>query len=69
MIRIRLSTILGEKRLSQADLARSTGIRPATINELYHEIALRVNLEQLDKICDVLHCDLTDLLVRTPNKE
>lgn len=64
MIRIRLSTLLGERKWTQADLARRTGIRANTINDLYHEIAERVSLEQLDKICDVLGCDLSDLLER-----
>lgn len=41
MIRILLSARLGELRWTQADLARATGIRPATINELYHELAER----------------------------
>ena len=68
MIRIRLSTLLGERRWTQADLARRTGIRPNTVNELYHDFADRVNLEQIDKICDVLECDLSDLLERIPNK-
>lgn len=59
---------LGELRWTQADLARKTGIRPNTISDLYHEIADRVSLEQLDKICEALNCDLTDLLVRMPNE-
>ena len=57
MIRILLSTRLGERRWSQADLARATGIRPSTINDLYHEIAERVNLEHLDLICEALGCE------------
>lgn len=69
MIRILLSTRLGERRWTQADLARATGIRPATINDLYHEFAERVNLEHLDLICEALDCELTDLIVWTPNKE
>ncbi len=68
MIRILLSTRLGELRWTQADLARKTGIRPHTISDLYHEIADRVSLEQLDKICEALNCDLTDLIVRVPNE-
>lgn len=68
MIRIRLSILLGEKKWTQADLARRTGIRANTINDLYHEIAERVSLEHLDKICDVLGCDLPDLLERIPKK-
>ena len=70
MIRVLLSARLGEKRLTQADLARMAGIRPATINELYHEIADRVSLEHLDLICEALDCDLSDLLVRVgPDEE
>ena len=56
MIRILLSTRLGEIRWTQADLARATGIRPNTINELYHELVDRVNLEHLDLICDPPKC-------------
>lgn len=69
MIRILLSTRLGERRWTQADLARKTGIRPSTINDLYHEMADRVNLEHLDLICEALDCELSDLIVRDPNNE
>lgn len=69
MIRILLSARLGELRWTQADLARATGIRPSTINEYYHELAERINLEHFDLICEALDCELSDLLVRTPNRD
>lgn len=69
MIKILLSGKLGELRLTQADLARMTGIRPSTINELYHEIAERVSFEHLDLICEALDCRLDELIVRVPNKK
>lgn len=69
MIRILLSTRLGERRWTQADLARATGIRPSTINEPYHELSDRVNLEHLDLICEALGCDLSDLIIRTENAD
>lgn len=69
MIKILLSKKLGELRLTQADLARATGIRPNTINELYHELADSVNLEHLDLICEALDCELDELIVRIPNRE
>ena len=69
MIRILLSTRLGERRWTQADLARMTGIRPSTINDLYHEIADRVNLEHLDLICEALDCELWELITLEPNSE
>lgn len=69
MIRILLSSRLGDRRWTQADLARKTGIRPTTINELYHEITERINLEHLDLICEALDCSLDELIVREPNIE
>lgn len=69
MIRNHLSRILGERRWTQARLARATGIRPSTINELYHEIADRVSLDQLDRICEALGCRLDELLEYIPNSQ
>ena len=69
MIRILLSTRLGELRWTQADLARATGIRPNTISELYHELVDRVNLEHLDIICEALNCELDELIMRVPNND
>ena len=67
MIRIHLSRLLGERRMTQAELSRKTGIRAATINEMYHELTDRVNLEHLDRICEVLDCPLSDLMEYVPN--
>lgn len=67
MIKILLSRKLGELRWTQADLARATGIRPNTINDLYHDMAERVSLEHLDLICEALNCDLSEIIVREPS--
>lgn len=64
MIKINLSRLLGERRMTQAELAQKTGIRAATVNELYHDMAERVSLEHLDKICAVLNCELHELIER-----
>ena len=66
MIKILLSRKLGELRWTQADLARATGIRPSTINEYYHELTQRMNIEHLDLICDALDCDIDEILIRIP---
>lgn len=68
MIKILLSRKLGELRWTQADLARATGIRPTTINDLYHEMAERINLEHLDLICEALDCSLDEIIVHVPGK-
>lgn len=69
MIKIVLSRKLGEIRMNQAELSRITSIRPSTISEMYNEISERINLEHLDLICEALDCDLSEIMVRVPNKE
>lgn len=69
MVIIHLSRILGEKRISQAELSRRTGIRPMTINDWYHDITDKISLDHLDKICEVLECSVTDIIEYIPNKK
>lgn len=69
MVANHLSRILGEKRWSQAKLAMVTGIRAATINELYNDLAARITLENLDRICEALDCDVADILEYIPNHQ
>ncbi|MCL2082228.1 MAG: helix-turn-helix transcriptional regulator [Oscillospiraceae bacterium] len=66
-IRILLSARLGEVRWTQADLSRSTGIRPSTIGDMYNELGERVKLDHLDLICEALGCEVSDLLIREEN--
>lgn len=49
MVKIHLSRLLGEKRWTQKDLADATGIRPSTINEWYHELVPRLNVDHIPK--------------------
>lgn len=67
MIRIKLSKILGERRWSQADLARKTNIRPNTISDMFNELSERISLEHLDLICEALDCDISEILEKEVN--
>lgn len=69
MIKIHLSKILGEKRITQKELAEKTGIRPATIHEIYHEFIDRINLEHLSLICKALNLKVEDILEYVPDKK
>ncbi len=68
MVRIYLSRILGERRMSQKELSKLTGIRPNTISEWYNEIAVSLKLEHIDRICEVLGCQINELIEVIPNK-
>lgn len=63
-VRFLISDWLGKKKMTQKELSDRTGIRPATISALYHDKAKRIELEQLDKICDVFECQPGDLMVK-----
>lgn len=54
--------------MTQIDLSRKTGIRNSTINELYHEIAISIKFEHIDKICEVLNCSADELFEYVPNE-
>ena len=69
MVVIKLSEILGKKKMTQAELARKTDIRPNTINALYHEYIKYISVEDLGKICEVLDCEVGDLLEYVKKKE
>ena len=65
MIKNHLSRLLGERRWTQARLARETGIRPSTISAYYNELAEHI----MDRICEALDCDVSDLLERVPSRQ
>ncbi len=69
MIKNHLSKLLGERRMTQSELAKRTGIRPSTINEWYHEFIVRMNVDHMERICEVLDCQLSDLIEYIPNAQ
>lgn len=65
VIENRLSRILGERRMSIAELARKTGAPYTSLFELYHGRAKRVDLKTLDRICRALDVQPGDILEYT----
>ena len=61
-IRIKLSALLGERRVKQSELSRLTGITAATINRYYHEDIDRVSLRDLNMMCEALGCKFSDMV-------
>ncbi|MFC4389153.1 helix-turn-helix domain-containing protein [Gracilibacillus marinus] len=61
-IRINLDHILSKKNMSQHELSRLTGIRQASINEMCRNQTIRLPLPNLAKICEVLSCEISDIL-------
>ncbi|MGI2218894.1 helix-turn-helix domain-containing protein [Shewanella baltica] len=67
MIRCHLARLMGEHKMRISDVMRETGLSRTTITLLYKETALKVDLDALDKLCDLFNCSLSDILERMPN--
>jgi putative transcriptional regulator len=67
MVKFQIHVRLGERRMSQAALARVTDIRANTISHMYNGYCERVSLEDLGKLCKALECDVCDILVYESN--
>lgn len=68
MIRIKLSDLLGKHKMSQKALSNLTNIRPATISKMYYEESKGLDIEQLNSICNVFKCEISDLLEFIPDE-
>lgn len=68
MIKNKLSTIMGEKRIKMSELSRLTGLAYQTIFRLYHNETQSIDFYTLSKICWALECDVVDILNYAPDK-
>lgn len=59
---INLDKLLDHRKMSQHELARLTGIRQPSINEMCRNQTKRIPLNNLAKICETLKCDIPDVL-------
>lgn len=60
-IKIKISNLMGEKKMNMSELADLTGIQNNTISNLYHEKSKRISFEQMDALCKALDCDVSDI--------
>ncbi len=62
MVRCHLSRLMGERKMKIIDVARETGLNRNTITLLYKEDAKRIDLDAIDKLCNLFGCEVGDLL-------
>lgn len=60
---------MGERKLKIADVARVTGLHRNTITLLYDETAARIELEAIDKLCELFNVSVGELFEHTPANE
>ncbi|MGN0597767.1 MAG: helix-turn-helix domain-containing protein [Ruminiclostridium sp.] len=62
MVTIKLKELLKEYGMTQAELAKLTGIRPSTICDMCNGISQFIKLEHIDRICKALNCSISEFL-------
>ena len=63
----KLWKLLGDKKMSKADLRRAADISPNTMTKLRRDEP--VNLAILSRVCDVLECDFGDIIQHIPDAD
>jgi putative transcriptional regulator len=66
MIKIELEKLLEGRSLYW--LSQQTGVRWATVKAMFDGTAQRLNVDDLDAICDALRCEPGDLLIKVERK-
>lgn len=68
IVRCNLSTLMGRRRYSIADVHQKTGLARKTISNLYNDKATRIDFDTLAKLCDALDCTVGELLIFSNGK-
>jgi putative transcriptional regulator len=61
MIKCHLARLMGEHKMKTADVSRETGLNRNTVTLLYNETAQRVELDAIEKLCNLFNCGVADL--------
>jgi len=69
MIHIKLSRMMGDRRISIRKLSEDTGIARTTLSAYYNDVRDRINLEHFNILCQYFGCDLSELLEYTKDGE
>lgn len=68
MIKIKISQLLSEHKMTQRELAQMTGIRPNTISMLYHETIKRLDIDMINTLCKTFNItNMNDLMEYLPD--
>lgn len=62
MVKINLRKLLADRRMNQSELAALTGIRPSTICDICNNTCSFLKIDNIDKICEALGCDIQELI-------
>jgi len=66
-VEVRLREIRSARGISQNQLARKLEMSLANVQKIEYGKAKSIPLDTLDKLCQILECEVGELLVRVPD--
>lgn len=61
MVKCHLSTLMGRHKMKIADVSRETELNRSTITAMYNEDVKRIDVEAVDKLCQLFNCQVSDI--------
>jgi putative transcriptional regulator len=68
-VEVKLKEIRNVRGISQNELARRLEMSLANVQKIEYGKAKSIPLDTLDKLCQILQCEVGDLLVRVPDDD
>ena len=62
MIKLTIDKYIDSKNITRYELAKRTGIRFQIIDNYYKNKVVRYDSDILNRICDALECEISDLI-------
>ena len=62
MVKLTIDKYLNKRGITRYELAKRTEVKFQTIDRYYKNRVVRYDSYILDRICDVLECDLSDII-------
>ena len=69
MIKVKVSDLMGKKKMTITKLIEISGLSRRSISALYHEKVSRVDFDTLEKLCKAFNCKLEDLIEYIPDEQ
>lgn len=71
VVKWRLAAVMADREMDYRQVAQAAGLHPVTVNKLKnsYEMPPRLDRTTLEKLCQVLNCQPSDLLRYIPNSE
>lgn len=69
MIQIKLKEILEKNKISRYKLEQYTDLSYRRINDYYFNRVEFIKIEELEQLCEVLECNIQDILEYKKNKK